>query len=269
MARYDPDKHQRRSIRLQGYDYTLPGAYFVTIVTHGRELLFEDTVLHRVVETYWQRIPGHTLHVELDEWVVMSNHLHGIIVITNPIVGATHSPRNPPMKRFHGPATGFQSEKDQHGNASPLPSTGPSPRNPSTKRPHGPATILQSEQDQHGNASPLPSTGPSPLNPSTERPHGPATILQSERDQHWNASPLPPTGLSPGSLGAIIGNFKSVTTRRINRVRHSPGLRVWQRNYYERIIRNERELNAIRQYIHDNPARWDADEENPARIQVT
>jgi len=197
MTRFDPDKHRRRSIRLQGYDYTLPGAYFVTIVTHGRELLFEDTVLHRVVETFWQRIPGHTPHVELDEWVVMPNHLHGIIIITDP-VGATHSPSDPSMKRPPGPATEIQSEKDQRGNASP-----------------------------------------------------------------------PPTGPSPGSLGAIIGNFKSVTTRRINRVRHSPGLRVWQRNYYERIIRNERELNAIRQYIHDNPSRWADDEENPARIKAT
>ncbi|MCG2768159.1 MAG: transposase [Chloroflexota bacterium] len=199
MTRYDPDKHHRRSIRLKGYDYTLPGAYFVTIVTHGRELLFDDAILHRVVETFWQRIPGHTLHVELDEWVVMPNHLHGIIIITDPVVGATHSPLNPSMKRPSGPATGFQSERDQHGNASPLQATGP---------------------------------------PS-------------------------------GSLGAIIGNFKSVTTRRINRVRHSPGLRVWQRNYYERIIRNERELNAIRQYICDNPSHWADDEENPARIKGT
>jgi len=70
----------------------------------------------------------------------------------------------------------------------------------------------------------------------------------------------------PGSLGAVIGNFKSVTARRINRVRKTPGAPVWQRNYYEHIIRNERELNAIRQYIRDNPARWAEDIENPNRI---
>jgi len=81
VARYDPDKHHRRSIRLQGYDYTQSGAYFVTIVTHGRELLFDDPVLRRVAETMWQRIPRHFPHVELDEWVVMPNHVHGIIVI--------------------------------------------------------------------------------------------------------------------------------------------------------------------------------------------
>ncbi|MCP4542333.1 MAG: hypothetical protein GY832_34865 [Chloroflexi bacterium] len=60
-----------------------------------------------------------------------------------------------------------------------------------------------------------------------------------------------------------MGNLKSVTTRRINRVRKTPGTRVWQRNYYERIVRNERELNAVRQYIHNNPAHWLNDAENP------
>ncbi|MEE8392034.1 MAG: transposase, partial [Anaerolineae bacterium] len=76
-------------------------------------------------------------------------------------------------------------------------------------------------------------------------------------------------GPSSGSLGAIVGNFKSVATRRINRMRKTPGIPVWQRNYYarctasHRIIRNERELNAIRQYIYDNPAHWLNDAENP------
>ena len=72
-----------------------------------------------------------------------------------------------------------------------------------------------------------------------------------------------PTGPPPGSLGAIVGNFKSVTTRRVNRMRKTPGTSLWQRNYYERIIRNERELNRIRQYIYDNPARWLDEAENP------
>jgi REP element-mobilizing transposase RayT len=64
-------------------------------------------------------------------------------------------------------------------------------------------------------------------------------------------------------LGAIVGNFKSVTTRRINRMRHSPGARVWQRNYYEHIIRDEDALERVREYILNNPARWDEDRENP------
>jgi REP element-mobilizing transposase RayT len=57
-------------------------------------------------------------------------------------------------------------------------------------------------------------------------------------------------------LGAIVGNLISVTARRINRMRKTPGTTIWQRNYYERIARNERELNAIRQYIYSNPVNW-------------
>jgi putative transposase len=67
-------------------------------------------------------------------------------------------------------------------------------------------------------------------------------------------------------LGAIIGNFKSVTARRINRLCHTPGTPVWQRNYYEHIVRDERTLNAIRQYIADNPARWAWDTYNPSAV---
>ena len=89
--------------------------------------------------------------------------------------------------------------------------------------------------------------------------------LPAEGSSAANASPLQrPAGVAPGSLGAIIGNFKSVAARRINGLRGTPGAPVWQRNYYEHVARDERELNAIRQYIVDNPARWDYDTYNPA-----
>ncbi|HFC36276.1 MAG TPA: transposase [Candidatus Moranbacteria bacterium] len=78
-----------------------------------------------------------------------------------------------------------------------------------------------------------------------------------------NASPLSqprrPHGTVPGSLGAIMQNFQSVTTRKINRIRKTPGARLWQRNYWEHIIRNETELNRIRNYIINNPKNWDED----------
>ena len=68
-----------------------------------------------------------------------------------------------------------------------------------------------------------------------------------------NASPQRPKGTRPGSLGAIIQNFKSTSTRMVNKKYSESGNKLWQRNYHERIIRNDRELNAIRQYIRDNP----------------
>jgi REP element-mobilizing transposase RayT len=65
-------------------------------------------------------------------------------------------------------------------------------------------------------------------------------------------------------LGRLIGAFKTVSTKRINQVRDTPGARFWQRNYYEKIIRNERQLHALRRYIMDNPRQWALDSENPA-----
>ena len=168
---FDPVRRHRQSIRLPHYDYTEAGAYFITIVTYQRELLFDDPILSKIIETFWQRIPLHVPHVKLDAFVVMPNHFHGILWLINAGPGA--------------PA----------------------------------------------------------------------------RDSMVSTQPH----LLPGSLGAIIGNFKSITTRRINQVRKTPGQPVWQRNYYEHIIRHDKELNAIRQYIFDNPTNWMEDAENPDR----
>jgi putative transposase len=91
MNQYNPQIHHRRSIRLKGYDYTQCGAYFVTICTQGRVCLFGDVMdgemvlnpFGRVVATYWERLPRHFPRVQLGTWVVMPNHVHGIIIITD------------------------------------------------------------------------------------------------------------------------------------------------------------------------------------------
>jgi REP element-mobilizing transposase RayT len=88
---FDPQKHHRRSIRLKGYDYTQPGAYFVTVVTHGRECLFGEIVdremrlneAGRMVEQCWLDIPSHFPHVELDAFVIMPNHVHLVFKLIN------------------------------------------------------------------------------------------------------------------------------------------------------------------------------------------
>ena len=66
-----------------------------------------------------------------------------------------------------------------------------------------------------------------------------------------------------GSIPTIIRSFKSAVTKRINEIRKTPGEKLWQRNYYERIIRNENELNHIREYIANNPMKWKLDRGNP------
>ncbi|HLD93520.1 MAG TPA: hypothetical protein VI703_04915 [Anaerolineales bacterium] len=76
-------------------------------------------------------------------------------------------------------------------------------------------------------------------------------------------------GVIPGSLGAIVGAYKSTTARLINGLRRTPGAPVWQRNFYEHIIRDESEWEAIRVYIHNNPFEWEADNENPARSEAS
>jgi putative transposase len=104
---------------------------------------------------------------------------------------------------------------------------------------------------------------PSPAGPSQPQASHQVAASSSAEGSGRNASPPRlPCGAAPGSPGAIIGNFKSTTARRINRIRKTPGASVWQRNYYEHIIRTERALTAIREYIAGNPARWYLDKYN-------
>ncbi len=80
MLRYAPDrrKRNRRSVRLSGYDYGEAGAYFVTICTQNREPFFNNSKVRSLAEQCWEA--SHSRHVELDQWVVMPDHVHGIIV---------------------------------------------------------------------------------------------------------------------------------------------------------------------------------------------
>ena len=74
-------KHNRQSIRLQNYDYTLQGLYYVTICTKNKELYFENYDIRNFIQGCWVKIPKRFENVELDYWIVMPNHIHGIIVI--------------------------------------------------------------------------------------------------------------------------------------------------------------------------------------------
>ena len=170
----------RRSIRLKGYDYSQPGAYFVTICTKNQACIFGRVVdggmvlndLGRIARSCWEDVPNHFQQVVSDAFIVMPNHVHGILFIMDDHVGATH-------------------------------------------------------------ASPL----------LRRRPCGP----------------------HPGSLGAVVGSYKSAVTRWC----HQNGYLHfrWQRNYYEHIVRSENELGRIREYVVDNPLKWDLDDENPDRIR--
>ena len=211
--KYSPDVHHRRSIRLKGYDYSRPGAYFVTICTQGRLCLFGDVVdgnvvlneSGRMVQTVWNEIPHHYPYVDIDAFVVMPNHIHGIVVIVGAGPCACPGPRA-------------------------CPGTGQPQGVPGTGQPQG-----------------VPGTGQPQGVPGTGQPQGVAPTL---------------------SLPDVVHRFKTLTTKRYaDGVKQRgwppfPG-RLWQRNYYEHIIRDENELNRIRQYITNNPLRWALDRENP------
>jgi REP element-mobilizing transposase RayT len=77
--RYDPNFHHRRSIRLPAWDYRERGAYFVTICTHNRECTMSDPSLAGAVLKTWQSIPDHFPSASVDEFIVMPNHVHGIV----------------------------------------------------------------------------------------------------------------------------------------------------------------------------------------------
>jgi putative transposase len=156
---YDPDIHHRHSIRLKEFDYSKSGAYFTTIVTQNRLPLFGEidngcccpNNFGNIVNNEWSRLPQRFPGMDIDYSIVMPNHFHGIIILTD---------------------------------------------------------------------------------------------------------------CNPGSnIASILGSYKSSTSRMINAIRKTPGQSVWQRNYYEHIIRNETYLNRIREYILYNPENWLQDDE--------
>ncbi len=223
--KYDSDKHHRRSIRLKGYDYNQAGMYFVTVVTQDRMCLFgeiENGAMRLndagwIVQAAWDELPAHYAGIKTDVFVVMPNHIHGIVVL----VGA--GPRACP-------------------DAGLSVTTGP------RACPDAGSRIATSRGAR----------------PATGRPQGGAPTKNPP------AGLGQPQGVAPTlSLPDIMHRFKTLTTKRfIDAVKQSgwtpfPG-RLWQRNYYEHIVRDEESLNRIRQYIHDNPARWEFDLENPA-----
>ena len=158
-----------RSLRLKGYDYTQTGVYFVTICAYRQANLFGSIAdgemvannVGRIVADEWMRTGLLRAYVELDTFVVMPNHLHGIIGIYG---------------------------------------------------------------DDYGKAS-----------------------------NHAGDRKL--RGLTAGSLGAMVGRFKASATRRIRELPNHKDLVVWQRNFHDYIIRNEKSLNSIREYVATNPAR--------------
>ena len=112
LVAYNPNKHHRRSLRLPGYNYTQPGAYYLTICTYQRQGWFGEVVdgemrcnrLGDIVYTFWQGLPHRFPHIKLDAFVVMPNHLHGILMITEQ--GRKSIQFDTPVESFGKPVPG-------------------------------------------------------------------------------------------------------------------------------------------------------------------
>jgi putative transposase len=172
---YNPEVHHRRTIRLNGYDYSQEGAYFVTLVTHGRQCFLSEiengqpksSLFGRCAEAMLESLPIH-FPVAINHKVVMPNHIHILLSIV-----------------------GKEDQKNMLEN----------------------------------------------LNSS-----------------------LP--GTQKQSLGAIVQTYKSITTRRIHALQRECQTPVWQRNYYEHIVRDQDDFDRIADYIQNNPINWENDELN-------
>lgn len=177
------DRYRIESNRLKGWDYSRQGFYFVTICTRNRECFLGDVKdgdVHlssagEIVAEEWQKTQQIRDNVTLDQWVVMPNHLHGIIVIHDSV------------------------ETSRRG--------------------------VSDTQTIKG------ETGQRPVS----------------------------------TLGSIIGQFKSVCTKRVWAANHDF---AWQTRFYDHVIRDENSLNEIREYILNNPIKWELDRNNPENLYM-
>jgi REP element-mobilizing transposase RayT len=96
--------------------------------------------------------------------------------------------------------------------------------------------------------------------------HGILLLSSGVGAKHASPLQLRPKGTRSGSLAAVVQAFKSASTRRVNFARGTPGAALWQRGFYEHVVRNDEELNRLRRYIEENPLRWALDRQNPDRI---
>ena len=196
MSRFNPEIHNRRSIRLDGFDYSQTGMYFVTICSHKRLSLFGkiangEMILNdmgEIVHECWNAIPVHFPDVILHENIIMPNHVHGIIQIVTPTVVRVQN---------------FE---------------------PQQRKPQQSDPIVRVQNFEPQQREPQQSTP------------------QRNKYQH----------IIPRSIGSIIRGFKIGTTKRV-------GYSIWQRNFHDRIIRNENEFLKISEYIKNNPKNWNDD----------
>ena len=244
---YNPQNHHRRSIRLKGYDYTRQGAYFVTLVAYHRDEIFGEVVngvvrlsaLGQIVREEWLRSIGIRKEIRLneDEFVVMPNHVHGIVWI---------------VEDGGDSATGVGA----HG-------VRPGGDGDDSVEAHGMRLDDGVRQDGVGTNEGMDAwLG---TRADTIRPYGgvDATGVGAHgmRPEDGTRQEKRIPSRAPNSLGSFIAGFKSSVTHRAKVELNMEG--IWQRNYFDHIIRNQEDFQAIWNYIDANPQKWEQDQLHP------
>ena len=241
--RYKPQIHHRRSIRLKGYDYSQPGVYFITICIAGRRCLMgcvSDGVMElskygRIAKKHWIELPNRFSGIELGEYVIMPNHMHGIVRIHDvgvPVGASLADARN--ADDFNNRARASRAPTDA--------------RNDVDNFDTGIKNVGASLADARDMAN---------LNNRARASRAP-TYTRNTANLNNRARAC----RAPTNLGDVVGAYKSLVANEILTIfkqNNEHMGKFWQRNYYERIIRDQESVRIISEYITNNPVNWEKD----------
>lgn len=245
---------ERKPNRLKGYDYSQGGSYFVTICTKNRadhfgEINNGEMILNdcgKISDDMFKGLENIHKNIILDKYVVMPNHIHGIIIITDPIVGDANNFTNPTV----GDASSRLSKTERK-----LKNGGENPASRTITQMRPVKDVISNCNIYVGDAFPklikknqLLKNGVENLNAKNI----PKMRPLPENDIEYDRTKM--------LLSKIIQKYKAEVTKRIKKI--SKLTKIWQRSFYEHIIRNEKSYNNIWEYIHYNPLKWEWDVEN-------
>lgn len=259
MNRYNPHIHHRRSIRLKGYDYSQAGLYFITVCVQNRECLFgrianREMILNdagTMVQNEWLKLPERFKNIRLHEYVVMPNHFHAILEI---VVGAT-------LVVAQNATTDQNINADQNINVEQnnvVALNNDVAQNTNVVQNNVDALnndVAQNMNIDQNNVVAV--NNDAEQNDPTDRN---IDDVQIGRPQGHAPTDTPKNK----TVGDMMGAFQSIVTveyiRGVKTLGWQPfNGKLWQRNYWEHIIRNEQSYQTISDYIINNPHKWNDD----------